>query len=237
MKHLICAALLALLAIAEASAGVAGTYRCSGYNVDGAGGSCANLAAIVLNADGSYQISSEIGSYTTSGDTLLLSPASDTWGAGKLQGGNQLVFDYNFGGRRQIVTYTCQSCAPAANWSISGGLAGTAFNLAIRPDPADYYQPGKLYVIALSGGRLYFLKNRGTVFFTTSPIGDFDVVAWSGGALPVFISLDMLDPTITFSLQLGSTAGLSGVELWAGYGLTESDLLAKGKYARVYVFP
>jgi hypothetical protein len=55
----------------------------------------------------------------------------------------------------------------------------------------------------VAGGRLYFLKNRGNVFFTTSPIGDFDVVPWNGGALPAFTSLD-LDPTITFSLKLGN---------------------------------
>ena len=236
MKHLICGAALAVFVAADASAGVAGTYRCSSYNVDGAGGSCANLSSIVLNADGTYQISSETGSYTASGNNVLLSPASNTWGPGKVQGGNQLVFDYSFGGRRQVVTYTCQSCTAVVNWSISGGLYGEVFNFAVRPDPADYYRPGNLYVAAVAGGRLYFLKNRGNVFFTTSPIGDFDVVPWTGGALPAFTSLD-LDPTITFSLKLGDTAGLTGVEVWAGYGLSESDLLGNGKYARLYAFP
>ena len=240
MRKLLCGAVLAALLTTDAAAGVAGTYRCSSYNVDGLGGSCANLASIVLNASGSYQISSETGTYTASGDLVTLTPASATWGTGKLQGGNQLVFDYVFGGRRQVVTYTCQDCISIVNWSISGGISGSAsqqvLNLAIRPGPDDYYRPGNLYIAALAGSRVFFLKNRGNVFFTTSPVGDFDVVAWTGGALPVFTSIE-LEPTITFSLKVGDTTGLSGIEVWAGYGLNDDDLLAKGKYARVNVFP
>ena len=86
---------------------LAGTYRCRSYNVGGAGGRPpVGTPPLVLNANGTYSMSSEHGTYTVKGDTLVLSQ-SKIRGAGKLNG-NQVVFEYDFKGLHHVVTYVKQ---------------------------------------------------------------------------------------------------------------------------------
>ncbi|MDP2628216.1 MAG: PDZ domain-containing protein [Candidatus Rokubacteria bacterium] len=70
----------------------AGTYRCWMFNVGGAGGRCRTSPPIVLRADGSYEESSTRGTWTLRGNQVLLS-ASTVRGAGRLESGNQIVFE------------------------------------------------------------------------------------------------------------------------------------------------
>lgn len=93
--------------VAPDASSVAGTYRCRSYNVGGAGGRPpVGTPPLVLNADGSYSISSEHGTYTVEGDTLVLSQ-SKIRGPGKLSG-NQVVFEYDYKGLHHVVTYLKQ---------------------------------------------------------------------------------------------------------------------------------
>lgn len=86
-------------------AGIAGSYRCWQFNVDGYGGSCRTLSPIVLAGDGTYTISSTTGTYNVSADTITLS-ASDYWGPGTIQeDGLQIYFNYSYNGKQYEVTY------------------------------------------------------------------------------------------------------------------------------------
>lgn len=82
---------------------LAGTYRCWSFNVGGAGRRCTS-PPLVLHPDGTYEMSSERGTYTVEGDDVILSE-SKIRGRGHLQGGNQIVFEYDFQGLRHRVTY------------------------------------------------------------------------------------------------------------------------------------
>lgn len=82
---------------------IAGTYRCWSYNVSGAGKRCTS-PPLVLNSDGTYQMSSEKGTYTVKGKELFLSE-SKIRGIGQLQDGRQIVFEYQYNGWNHRVTY------------------------------------------------------------------------------------------------------------------------------------
>jgi hypothetical protein len=90
---------------------IAGTYRCWSFNVGGAGRRCTS-PPIVLHPDGTYEISSEWGTYSVLGDQVVLSE-SKIRGPGRLQGGNQIVFEYEYRGLPHTVTYVRQEDAPA----------------------------------------------------------------------------------------------------------------------------
>ncbi len=107
------ASTLPLLCFAQVAAGPSpGHYRCWSYNVSGGGGSCRLAPPLVLNSDGTYQMSSEKGTYKVQDGKLVLS-ASKIRGPGKLEGGNRIVFEYDFKGMHHTVTYLCQGCGAA----------------------------------------------------------------------------------------------------------------------------
>lgn len=100
---------------------LAGTYRCWHFNVGGQGGKCAS-PPIVLNADGTYMMSSEKGRYSVEGDQLVLS-ASEHRGPGKISG-QQLQFEYDYKGQHQTVTYLRSGDAPQPQSKpASGGIS------------------------------------------------------------------------------------------------------------------
>lgn len=135
-----------------ALASVAGTYRCWMFNVGGAGGRCRTSAPIVLRADGSYEESSTRGSWTLRGSQVLLS-ASAVRGAGRLESGNQIVFEYVYNGRPHRVTYLRQdgtgadepavapartvAAPPATSSAPAAGPSRVPVDLTIRFAPAD----------------------------------------------------------------------------------------------------
>ncbi|MBI2198239.1 MAG: PDZ domain-containing protein [Candidatus Rokubacteria bacterium] len=107
---------------ASALASVAGTYRCWMFNVGGAGGRCRNSPPIVLRADGSYEESSTRGTWALRGSQVLLS-ASTVRGAGRLESGNHIVFEYVYNGQPHRVTYLRHDGAGAQGPVASAGGA------------------------------------------------------------------------------------------------------------------
>lgn len=86
---------------------LSGTYRCWSFNVGGSGRSCTS-PPIVFNANGSYTMSSERGTYTVNGNTVVLS-ASKIRGPGTLlEDQRQIQFAYTYNGLQQTVTYLKQ---------------------------------------------------------------------------------------------------------------------------------
>lgn len=84
---------------------MSGSYRCYSYNVSGGGGGdCRLFAPIILNKNGTYSVSSEKGTYTAQGDVMMLSE-SKLRGTGKILGGNQLRFEYDYNGWHHTITY------------------------------------------------------------------------------------------------------------------------------------
>jgi hypothetical protein len=57
-------------------------------------------------------MSSERGTYTVQGEQIVLS-ASTIRGPGRIQQGNQIVFEYAYQGKQHTVTYACQDCVSA----------------------------------------------------------------------------------------------------------------------------
>lgn len=90
---------------------VAGTYHCAGLDVNGRSGPC-NSPSLTLYADGNYQIWGEQGTYTVQGDRLYLSQSKKR-GPGRLQGANEIVFEYIYRRQKYRVTFRRQYTIPA----------------------------------------------------------------------------------------------------------------------------
>ncbi|MDP2646254.1 MAG: hypothetical protein Q8P24_15045 [Desulfobacterales bacterium] len=93
----------------QADSSLVGMYRCRSYNVSGGGGSCRLAPPMVLNSDGTYNMSSEHGTYEIKDDQIFLSK-SKIRGPGKIKAGHQIVFEYSYRGLQHTVTYGCQDC-------------------------------------------------------------------------------------------------------------------------------
>ena len=115
MFRIVTAFLILVLGIASAapaSSNIVGNYRCLSYNVSGGGGSCRLAPPLVLNANGTYRMSSEHGTWRVVGDRVHLS-ASKIRGPGKLVEDNRIVFKYTYHGWQHIITYGCTDCTSA----------------------------------------------------------------------------------------------------------------------------
>lgn len=129
------------IAVAQSSRDglAAGSYRCTSYNVSGAGGSCVNFPRLVLNADGTYQYSSTTGEWTVIGGRLYLS-ASQLWGPGLVLGRDTVRFEYDYNGRHMTVTWVCAGCsaevappaAPGSGPATGGPSIGVTLTLQFR---------------------------------------------------------------------------------------------------------
>src|ERR1039457_5470609 len=104
---LVAAGIGALLPSVSFAQSIAGQYRCWSF-ISGGSGSCIPLL-LVLNSDGTYQMSSEKGTYKVQEGKVVLSE-SKIRGPGKLAAGNRIVFEYDLNGVHRMVTYLCQSC-------------------------------------------------------------------------------------------------------------------------------
>lgn len=109
---------------------IAGTYRCWSFNVGGSGSRCTS-PPIVLNANGTYTVSSERGRYTLSGDQLVLSE-SKIRGPGTLSGDRmRMTFEYTSNGLAYTVTYLKQEAEAPQSAPRSGPVY---LDLTIRFD-------------------------------------------------------------------------------------------------------
>ena len=89
-----------------------GTFRCWSYNVAGAGKQCTS-PPLVLSGDGSYSMSSEVGTYTIVNNSLLVLSESKLRGVGViLEGGMQVRFEYDYNGWHHTVTYLRMENSP-----------------------------------------------------------------------------------------------------------------------------
>jgi hypothetical protein len=104
---------LLFASVMRAQSGIVGTYRCVSFNVGGRGGRCTS-PPLVLHADRQYQMSSEHGTYSIRSSRIFLSE-SRIRGAGRLQGGNEIVFEYTYRGLKQTVTYRLEAHAAPSN--------------------------------------------------------------------------------------------------------------------------
>ncbi len=86
---------------------LSGTYRCWSFNVGGAGKSCTS-PPIVFNANGSYSMSSERGTYMVNGNTVVLSESKIRGPGTLLEDKRQIRFEYSYNGLAQTITYLKQ---------------------------------------------------------------------------------------------------------------------------------
>ena len=116
---------------------IAGGYRCWSYNVGGADKRCMS-PPIVLNADGTYKMSSEYGTYKVTGDQIILSE-SKMRGPGHVDGEGHIVFQYTYKGWQHTVTYMRQGGAgPAAQTASSKvGHGLVSVDVTIHYPPSD----------------------------------------------------------------------------------------------------
>lgn len=162
--------LLILLLMAGVSAeatGLKGTYKCSGYNISGAGynvtgigGSCHFFAPLVLKSNGTYHMLPERGKYTVSSDLIYLSE-SKYRGPGKLHSdGNMITFNYEYAGKRYFVTYSCQDCSrtevplPVSNVT-SAKKVKVDLLLHFAKDDGLFSWVNKAYLVPLEHGEEY----------------------------------------------------------------------------------
>ncbi len=103
---------LGAVAALAATPNIAGHYRCLSYNVSGGGGSCRLAPPLTLNANGTYGMSSERGTWRVVGDRVHLS-GSKIRGPGKLSKDNRIIFEYTHRGWQHTITYGCTDCAGA----------------------------------------------------------------------------------------------------------------------------
>lgn len=214
-----------------------GNYRCSSYNVSGAGGSCAKMQPLLLHPDGSYQYSSTRGRWSVSVDTLLLSK-SNFWGPGKIVGNNSIRFEYEYRGLHHVVTWVCQTCGPAKTKGTGAATAGSLIGVSLTLEfdspvggvsgftivpaeaAASYGHNGPLPEGAVQG--LAWEKSRSKVALATNRNNKLRsgrryvvFLSWPRETIPVAI-LDLPSVTADYSTTLRAT--LDGVSVLSQAG-------------------
>ena len=79
------------------------SFQCASVVVNGRIGRCAS-PPLVLYPDGKYKIWGEQGTYKIEGNRLELSESRKR-GQGRLLPGRQIVFEFNYRGKKHIVTF------------------------------------------------------------------------------------------------------------------------------------
>lgn len=106
------------------------------------------------------------------------------------------------------------------------------------PAPAERNGIYQLYVAALYANQWYFLSLQNF---------QMNVVPYSGGEIPVYQTASGAElyadqpnggfAAQTWYLGLGDLSTLSGLQLYAGFGRTAEDMLAKGQVQFIYSVP
>lgn len=110
------------------------------------------------------------------------------------------------------------------NGMASGSMSSLSLNATIQPVTGDLNRTVNVYV----GGRL------GAQWFLRAGA---DWVPWSGGALPVYASMAasaVIDIPVALNMDV---RGLSGAEVYVGYGQNDADMLSNLKFGLVYTVP
>ncbi len=108
--------------------------------------------------------------------------------------------------------------------TFSATASGTTSNLTLTASlsigDADVGQYGNIYLAAMVGSA-WFAHNGA------------DWVSWSGGSLPVYAVGSLTNRSIEV-VRNANLSALVGTQIYVGYGLNESDMLANGKFGLVY---
>lgn len=109
---------------------------------------------------------------------------------------------------------------PAFSATVSGTTSNLTLTANLSIGDADVGQPGNIY-LAANTGNAWFVHNGASW------------VSWSGGPLPVYA----VGPLTSRSIEVVRNADVSalvGTQVYVGYGLSESDMLANSKYGLIY---
>ena len=156
--------LIYISAEASGQASLKGTYKCSGYNISGAGynvtgigGSCHFSAPLILKPNGTYYMVPEHGRYKISGDQIYLSE-SKFRGPGKIRSdGAMITFDYEYMDKHYFITYSCEDCVidvlhppPGSNQNIRVDLL-----LRFKKDTGLFSWVNKAYLVPQAQAEKY----------------------------------------------------------------------------------
>jgi len=193
---------------------LAGIWRVRSANVGGAGGT-PNLSPLVLQADGTYTFSSANGTYKVADDTITFSEMK-IHPTGRLSG-NSIIFEYDYNGLHQTLTFYHAGGAPvsADSSSTSGSRREIALNLTVRFPPNQDGYIGWMNTLTLvptstGGGPLDQNCVRGSqphtlqaTFPTVPTCSIYDVVADASGGAKVNVGqLDLRNPSPSPTLTL-----------------------------------
>lgn len=112
---------------------------------------------------------------------------------------------------------------PTFSATASGAASNLTLTASLGIGDADVGQPGKVYLAADTGGG-WFVHNGASW------------VPWSSGTLPVYSAGTLTSRGIEVARNTDLSA-LGGTQVYVGYGRSESDMLANGKYGLVYTVP
>jgi hypothetical protein len=128
-----------------------------------------------------------------------------------------------------------QAVTSTPTWAITEYNHSTAQNVSLlltfAPSPEDRNGTHFLYVAGLFGGQIYFITLKN--FQST-------IVQYTGGTYPAYTSAagaELRDPTggmLTYAFPLGDLSSLRGLEIYAGFGRSADDMMAKGQVQRVF---
>lgn len=91
----------------------------------------------------------------------------------------------------------------------------------MQPALAELGTTRQVFVAAVVGPRLYFLTPAGWQ-------------VWSSGSFPVYASGAFAAQTIQVLDGSLDLSGVVGAQIYVGYGTSDSEMLASGRYARVH---
>lgn len=115
-------------------------------------------------------------------------------------------------------------CAPAAGGAFSavatGGSRNLTLEVSIRIAEADRGQGGRYYVAVVFHGELFFFDGS-------------QWRAWRSGPMPSVAAGPLVDRRFVVVANADVSA-LHGATVFAGYGLSDADLLARANYAQVH---
>jgi len=112
---------------------------------------------------------------------------------------------------------------PAFSATASGAASNLTLTASLSIGDADVGRNGNIYLAADTGGG-WFVHNGASW------------ASWSGGPLPVYSAGALTNRSIEVVRNTDLSA-LGGTQVYVGYGLDESDMLANGKYGLVYTVP
>jgi hypothetical protein len=83
---------------------LSGTYNCMKAEIAGKAQRC-SAPSIELKSDGSYQILAERGTYEIVAGRWLVLSTSKNHGKARLDGSNEIIFEFVSGGKKSKITY------------------------------------------------------------------------------------------------------------------------------------